>query len=163
MKKISFVAGVSLFIFFTSCNVKNDRMNNTDGTTPNTIFPKGDRTPTENFTGTAWVNRLVKQDETGTYAIGNVVFEPGARTNWHTHPAGQTLLVLDGQGWYQEKGKPARSIGKGDVVIIPSNTEHWHGAKKDSGMTHLAVTNSKDGGVKWLQSVTAEEYNSVSK
>lgn len=124
-----------------------------------TIFPKGDKAPSEYFTGTAWVNRLVRQDETGTYSIGNVVFEPGARTAWHTHPAGQTLIVLDGKGWYQEKGKPARPISKGDVVVIPSNTEHWHGAAKDSSLTHLAITNSKDGGVKWLQPVTDEEYN----
>lgn len=125
------------------------------------IFPKGEKTPQEYFTGTAWVNRLVQQDETGTYSIGNVLFEPGARTNWHTHPAGQTLIVLDGKGWYQEKGKSARSITKGDVVQIPSNTVHWHGAAKDSSMAHLAITNSKDGGVKWLQAVTEEEYNNL--
>lgn len=125
------------------------------------IFPKGDKTPSENFTGTAWASRLVQQDATGTYSVGNVVFEPGARTNWHTHPAGQTLLVLEGRGWYQEKGKPARSISKGDVVEIPANTEHWHGAAKDSSFNHLAITNRKDGGVNWLQPVTTEEYNSL--
>jgi quercetin dioxygenase-like cupin family protein len=138
-------------------------MNNTDQPIANAIFPKGERTPQEYFTGTAWINRLVQQDETGTYSIGNVVFEPGARTNWHTHPAGQILIVLDGKGWYQEKGKPARLIIKSDVVVIPSNTEHWHGASKDSSFTHLAITNSKDGGVKWLQPVTDEEYSSLSK
>ena len=136
-------------------------MNNTDNPAVNEIFPKGVRTPQEYFTGIAWVNRLVQQDETGAYSIGNVVFEAGARTNWHTHPAGQILIVLDGKGWYQEKGNPARSISKGDVVVIPSNIVHWHGAAKDSSMTHLAITNSKDGGVKWLQAVTDEEYNSV--
>lgn len=125
------------------------------------IFPKGDKAPKEYFTGTVWVNRLLQKDETGTYSIGNVVFEPGARTNWHMHPAGQTLIVLEGKGWYQEKDKPARSISKGDVVIIPSNTAHWHGAAKNSSLTHLAITNSKDGGVKWLQPVTDEEYNSI--
>jgi fermentation-respiration switch protein FrsA (DUF1100 family)/quercetin dioxygenase-like cupin family protein/alkylhydroperoxidase/carboxymuconolactone decarboxylase family protein YurZ len=135
---------------------KQSGMENRQG---NMIFPKGDKAPAEYFTGIAWVNRLVPQDETGTYSVGNVVFEPGARTAWHTHPAGQTLIVLDGKGWYQEKGKPARSIRKGDVVLIPSNTVHWHGATNDSSLTHLAITNSKDGGVKWLQPVTGEEYN----
>jgi len=129
--------------------------------TLNAVFPKGEKTPKENFTGTAWVSRLVQMDASGTYSIGNVIFEPGARTNWHLHPAGQTLLVLDGEGWHQIKGQPARAITKGDVIQIPANTEHWHGAAKESSMTHLAITNRKDGGVKWLQPVTNDEYNSV--
>ena len=140
----------------------NDKMNHKKNSTGHAIFPKGEKTPGEYFTGMAWVNRLVQQDETGTYSIGNVVFEPGARTNWHIHPAGQTLIVFDGNGWYQEKGKSARSITKGDVVVVPSNTEHWHGAAKDNTLTHLAITNSKDGGVKWLQPVADKEYNEAS-
>jgi 4-carboxymuconolactone decarboxylase len=127
------------------------------------IFPKGAKASPDYFTGTAWVNILVPKDETGTYSIGNVVFEPGCRNNWHTHAAGQISIVTDGSGWYQEKGKPAKSITKGDVVVIPSNTEHWHGASKDNSLTHLAITNSKDGGVKWLQPVTDEEYNEVNE
>jgi quercetin dioxygenase-like cupin family protein/alkylhydroperoxidase/carboxymuconolactone decarboxylase family protein YurZ len=127
------------------------------------IFPKGEKTPQANFSGTAWVSRLLQMDATGTYSIGNVIFEPGARTNWHTHPAGQTLLVLEGTGWYQEKGKPARSITKGDVVVIPPDIEHWHGAAKDSSLTHLAITNRKDGGVKWLHPVSDAAYNSIHK
>lgn len=125
------------------------------------IFPKGEKANPEYFTGTAWVKMLVPKDETGTYGIGNVVFEAGCRNNWHTHPAGQTLIVLDGKGWYQEKGLPARSISAGDVVVIPSNVKHWHAAAMDSSLTHLAITNSKDGGVNWLEPVTDEEYNNV--
>lgn len=125
------------------------------------IFPKGDKANPDYFIGTAWVKMLVPKDETGTYSIGNVVFEPGCRNNWHTHPAGQILIVLDGNGWYQEKGQPARSINAGDVVTISSNVKHWHGAAKDSSLTHLAITNSKDGGVKWLEPVTDQEYNSI--
>jgi len=128
----------------------------------NNIFPKGEKASSDYFTGTAWVNILVPKDETGTYSIGNVVFEPGCRNNWHTHPAGQTLIVLDGEGWYQEKGKEARAIKKGDVVVIPSDVVHWHGASMDKSLTHLAITNAKDGGVKWLQPVTDEEYANVS-
>jgi len=125
------------------------------------IFPKGDKVNPDYFIGTAWVKMLVPKDETGTYSIGNVVFEPGCRNNWHTHPAGQILIVLDGKGWYQEKGQPARSINSGDVIMISSNVKHWHGAAKESSLTHLAITNSKDGGVKWLEPVTDEEYNSI--
>ncbi|HUI92777.1 MAG TPA: carboxymuconolactone decarboxylase family protein [Chitinivibrionales bacterium] len=125
----------------------------------NAIFPKGEKTSSNYFTGTAWLNILVPQDETGNYAIGNVVFEPGCRNNWHKHPAGQILLVTDGKGFYQEKGKPARLITKGDTVVIPSHTEHWHGAASDSSLTHIAITNnSKQGAVEWLLPVTDEEY-----
>ncbi len=88
------------------------------------------------------MNILVPKDETGTYAVGNVVFEPGCRNNWHTHARGQILLVTNGNGYYQERGKPAKLITKGDVVVIPSNTEHWHGASKDSSLTHIVITNN---------------------
>jgi 4-carboxymuconolactone decarboxylase len=128
----------------------------------NAIFPKGDKASADYFTGTAWVNILVPKDETGNYAIGDVVFEPGCRNNWHTHPAGQILLVTEGKGYYQEKGKRARLVAKGDVVVIPSNLEHWHGATQDSSFTHIAITNiTADGAVKWLTPVTDEEYKSV--
>lgn len=128
----------------------------------NTIFPPGDKAPVDYFTGTAWVKILVPQDETGTYSIGNVVFEPGCRNNWHTHAAGQILLVTAGRGFYQERGEPARPLTKGDVVVIPSGVEHWHGAAQDSSLTHIAITNnSATGAVEWLAPVTDEEYNSV--
>jgi len=130
----------------------------------NSIFLKGEKASTNYFTGTAWVNIMVPQDETGSYAIGNVVFEPGCRNNWHTHPAGQILLVTDGNGYYQEKGKPARPLTKGDVVVIPSHVEHRHGAAHDSSLTHIVITNNtKQGAVKWLSPVTDEEYKSVQK
>ena len=126
------------------------------------IFPKGNKVSTDYFTGTAWLNVLVPQDETGSYSVGNVVFEPGCRNNWHKHPTGQILLVTDGKGYYQEKGKPARQLAKGDVVVIPSQVEHWHGAAADSGLTHIVITNnSAKGPVEWLARVTDEEYQGV--
>jgi 4-carboxymuconolactone decarboxylase len=128
----------------------------------NSIFPKGQKAPADYFTGTAWLNILVPKDETGTYAIGNVVFEPGCRNNWHTHATGQILLITDGIGFYQERGKPARPLSKGDVVVIPSGVEHWHGAANDSSLTHIVITNnSAEGPVKWLSPVTDEEYAAV--
>src|SRR3982751_3342204 len=77
------------------------------------IFPKGDRAPADYFTGTVYLQMLAQKTESNDYSIGSVTFEPGARSNWHTHPAGQTLIVINGNGLYQEKDKPIRTINKG--------------------------------------------------
>ena len=127
----------------------------------NIIFPKGEKAPADYFTGTVSVKVLVPNDSTLNCQIGNVVFEPGARNNWHTHPGGQILLATNGIGYYQEKGKPIQLLRKGDVVNILPDVEHWHGASPDSEFTHIAVnTNTQKGIVVWLQRVTDEEYNS---
>jgi quercetin dioxygenase-like cupin family protein len=103
---------------------------------------------------------FVNSDSLFNTSIGNVTFEPKARTNWHKHPGGQILLVTEGGGYYQEKGKPALRIQKGDVVKIPPGTEHWHGASPDSGLTHIAISlNTDKGEAVWLKPVTNEEYN----
>ena len=126
------------------------------------IFPKGQPLPKEWFTGNASLTPLVAKDKNNDFSAGSVSFEPTARTNWHTHPRGQVLLVIEGNGFYQEKGKPAQAIKKGDVVNIPENTEHWHGASAVSKMVHIAITNYKDDiQVSWLQPVTEEEYNNA--
>src|SRR3954470_4029869 len=108
------------------------------------IYPKGQPLPKEWFTGAAFLTPLVAKGANNEFSAGSVTFEPGARTNWHTHPKGQILLVIEGNGFYQEKGKPAQSIKKGDVVIIPEDLEHWHGASATAGMTHIAITSFKD-------------------
>lgn len=137
-------------------------METTDNTDESNIFPKGERGPADYFTGTTWVTPLVQKGGDINYTVGNVVFEPGARTNWHTHPAGQILLVTDGKGLYQEKGKLARPLKKGDVVNIPADVEHWHGAANDNRLVHVAISNYKDDlNVTWLKAVTDEEYNNV--
>ena len=124
-----------------------------------TIFEKGEKAPAEYFTGTAWIKLLLPNDPTLHTQIGNVVFEPGARNNWHTHPGGQILIVTDGVGFYQEKGKPIQVIRQGDVINIPPDVVHWHGASPDHEMTHLAInSNTQKGVVTWLQPVTDEEY-----
>jgi quercetin dioxygenase-like cupin family protein len=116
-------------------------MSTAENQASNTIFPKGDRAPTEYFTGTAWIKPLVANDTTFNSVIGNVVFEPGARNNWHNHPGGQILIVTDGTGYYQEKGKDIQILQKG---------------------THIAIsTNTQKGVVDWLQPVTDEEYYSL--
>ena len=133
-------------------------------TEQNTIFPQGDKGPADYFNGTAWVKILVPKDQTGNYSVGNVVFEPGCRNNWHTHAAGQILLVTDGKGWYQEKGQPARALAKGDVVVIPIDTVHWHGATAESSFTHIVITNnSPEGAVKWMEPVSDEDYQNVNQ
>src|SRR6266404_5855080 len=133
-------------------------MNTGESQTDNKTFPKGDKAPADYFTGTVWVQLLVPNDSTFNCQIGNVVFEPGARNNWHTHPGGQILIVTDGIGYYQEKGKPIQQLRKGDVVNILPDIEHWHGASPDSEFTHIAVnTNTQKGIVVWLQRVTDEE------
>src|SRR5205814_451481 len=130
-------------------------MNNSE--TQNTIFPKGEKAPADYFTGTAWVNILVPNDAIFHCQIGNVVFEPGARNNWHTHPAGQILIVINGTGYYQEKGKPVQLLRKGDVVTILPGVVHWHGASPNSEFTHVAVNaNTQHGIVDWLEKVTDE-------
>lgn len=135
-------------------------MNNSDS--GNAIFPKGEKASPDYFTGTVWMKNLVPADETFNTMIGNVVFEPGARNNWHTHPGGQILIAIEGTGYYQEKGKPIQLLHKGDVVKILPGVEHWHGASADSEFIHIAVnTNTQKGVVNWLERVTDEEYNSV--
>ncbi len=128
----------------------------------NEIFPKGEQLPKEWFSGNAFLTPLIAKDKNNEFSAGCVTFEPGARTVWHTHPKGQVLIVIEGEGFYQEKGKTAQSIKKGDVLNIPENTEHWHGASSLTKMIHIAITNYKDDvQVTWLQHVTDEEYDEV--
>ncbi len=130
-------------------------------TNQNTIFPKGEKAPAGNFTGTVWVKPLVDNDTIYNLTSGSVTFEPGARTNWHAHPAGQILLVTEGTGFHQIKGQPKEVIRKGDVVKCPPNVPHWHGASPGSSMTHIhIVPNTEKGIVQWMQPVSDEEYNS---
>ena len=127
----------------------------------NTIFPKGDSASADYFTGNAWVKLLVPDDRILNTVVGNVVFEPGARNNWHTHPGGQILIVTHGIGYYQEEGKHIQLLNIGDVVSILPDVKHWHGASPDSEFTHIAIsTNTQKGIVDWLERVTDEQYNS---
>ncbi|HUR96965.1 MAG TPA: cupin domain-containing protein [Pyrinomonadaceae bacterium] len=125
----------------------------------NGIFPKGDRNSAEYFTGPVFLQILAPKSAGNDYSIGSVTFEPGARSNWHTHPAGQTLIVIDGTGLYQERGGPIKTINKGETIVCDPNIEHWHGATPNGGMTHIAVTNDRgSGNVVWQKPVTDEEY-----
>lgn len=114
------------------------------------------------FIGNSYLNPLTNPKE--TVFIANVTFEPGCRNNWHIHHAksggGQLLLCVDGEGWYQEDGKKAQSLMPGDVVTIPAGVKHWHGAKKDSWFSHLAVEcPGEETSNEWLEAVTDEQYD----
>ena len=117
--------------------------------------------PADYFTGNAWINRLVK-DENIKCTIANVTFEPKARNHWHTHPVGQVLIVTEGMGYVQKKGEPIKLLLQGDVVIIDANEEHWHGATPERIFTHIAIQFIAENGedITWLTPVTDEEYNS---
>jgi quercetin dioxygenase-like cupin family protein len=92
-------------------------------------------------------------------AGASVTFEPGARTAWHTHPLGQTLIVTSGHGWVRREGGPVEEIGPGDVVWFEPGEKHWHGATRDSAMSHIAIQEELDGtAVEWLEQVSDEEY-----
>lgn len=126
------------------------------GTQANTIGPA------ERFTGKARVEPLFPADGEIEAAAAYVTFEPGARSAWHTHPAGQRLVVVSGIGLTQEWGQPIQELHPGDVVVCPAWVKHWHGAGPRTAMIHLAVTGSVDGkSVDWLEKVTDDEYNGV--
>jgi quercetin dioxygenase-like cupin family protein len=113
-----------------------------------------------NFTGRAGVTPLFGMDPSIPASGAYVTFEPGARTAWHIHPAGQRLVVIAGLGLTQEWGKPVQELRPGDVVVCPAGIKHWHGAAATSQMTHLAITGAVAGkAVQWMEAVSDVEYN----
>lgn len=125
------------------------------------IFGIGDENTAyaQYFQGQSYLNMLTMEG----VSVGNVVFEPGCRNNWHIHhKGGQILLCVGGRGWYREWGKPAVPLKPGDVVNIPSEVKHWHGAAKDSWFAHLAIEIPAGGASnEWLEPVTEEEYEKL--
>ena len=123
---------------------------------------KSNRLPVDYFTGNGWIQTLVR-DEPIACNVAKVSFEPGCRNHWHTHPAGQILIVTEGKGYIQKKGEPVQALLPGDVVTISANEEHWHGATPDSLFTHIAIQLISDGkDIMWMGPVADEEYNSFS-
>ena len=117
------------------------------------------RAPSEHFTGTVWNDPIIQAEAPARIVAARVTFEPGARTNWHIHPLGQTLYVLSGIGRFQTKGGPVHEIRPGDVIWIPPNEKHWHGGSPTNGMTHIAMQESLDGNYStWMEPVTDAEY-----
>ncbi|WP_294467679.1 cupin domain-containing protein [uncultured Anaerofustis sp.] len=127
----------------------------------NEIFERGNKNDAfkDYFVGQSYLNMLSMEG----VSIGNVTFEPGCRNNWHIHhKGGQILLVTGGRGYYQEWGKDAKELFPGDVVNIPPEVKHWHGAAKDSWFVHLAVEVPAEGASnEWLEAVSNEDYNKL--
>ncbi|KQQ63729.1 cupin [Pseudomonas sp. Leaf129] len=128
-----------------------------------TVTPAGSQPsavgPVEYFTGKVRVDAPFKGTDGARIGGATVTFEPGARTAWHTHPLGQTLIVTAGAGYVQQEGQVRQSIRPGDTVWIPPQVKHWHGATPDTGMSHIAIAEALDGNVvEWLEQVTDEDY-----
>lgn len=127
------------------------------------IFRRGSRPPMEGFdqwfTGTVRIDPLIETPEPARVMAVSVTFEPGARTAWHTHPLGQTLVITAGSGWVQRAGGQVETVQPGDVVWFQPGEKHWHGATSTSAMTHIAFQEKLDGSVvEWMELVADEEY-----
>jgi quercetin dioxygenase-like cupin family protein len=159
-RMITLIAGL---VFGTAAHLEAQSM---DMTSAITIDRNGSRPsqqgPEAWFTGRARIDPLFAATETTQTAAANVTFEPGARTAWHTHPRGQTLIVTSGLGRVQRDGGVVEEIHPGDVVWIPAGVRHWHGAAPTVGMTHIAIQEHLDGAVvEWQEHVSTEEYETA--
>jgi quercetin dioxygenase-like cupin family protein len=120
--------------------------------------------PPDNFTGTVRIDPLFDAPEPRRVSGASVTFEPGARTAWHVHPLGQTLIVTAGYGWVQSWGGPVEEIRPGDVITCPPGEKHWHGATPTTAMTHIAIQEKLNGKVvEWLEKVSDEQYQGGSR
>lgn len=161
MKKINLcVLLAALLVVSWPAYCKFKKENNMRKSPIDTIFEQGDVNPySKFFTGTTYLTRLNTPHGMFKTSLANVTFEPGARTHWHKHDGGQILLVLNGEGRYQERRKEIRILKKGDVVHIPADVEHWHGAAPQSWFVHISVEpNPEKTKTEWLSPVTDGEY-----
>ncbi len=131
-----------------------------------TIVQSGSRPSTkgqaEYFTGAVRIDPLFEAPAPARVFAATVTFEPGARTAWHTHPLGQTLIVTSGRGWVQRWGGPVEEVRPGDVVWFPPGEKHWHGATATNGMSHVAIAEKLDGKTAdWLEQVSDEQYRAA--
>ncbi|WP_138467615.1 cupin domain-containing protein [Poseidonocella sp. HB161398] len=116
--------------------------------------------PADWFTGTVRVDPMFAAEEPGRVSGAHVTFEPGARTAWHTHPAGQTIVITFGRGRVQREGGPVEEVSAGDTVWFPAGEKHWHGASAETAMSHIAIQESIDGSaVTWMEKVADADYN----
>ena len=127
---------------------------------PDPIFPKGELSPAKNHTGKIWLKELSVGDSSFDPTIAVATYDAGAKLDWHVHPGGQVLLMTEGTGYYQERGKPIQVLHKGDVIKCASGVEHWHGATPKSSFAYVAVTPTQKGKTIWLEPVSDKDYNS---
>ena len=159
-KLLNATGALLLLVILISCNGdKAQNQQSESAPTEETIFPQGELGPATNFTGNAYNYGLVSNDSTYNTLVGNVYFEKGARSNWHIHPSGQILIVLDGEGYHQLEGQPKQKMRKGDVIKCPPKVKHWHGATENSSLTQMYILPKTENGiVTWLEAVTDEQY-----
>ena len=148
MKKIILL--ILLFFVISSCH---------NPTQDNTIFLKGTKAPNVHHTGDVWLNRISEADSIFDYNIVVAAFEANAKLDWHRHPDGQQLLIIEGTGYYQERGKAVQVIKKGDVIKSLPGVEHWHASTPDTKCTYLAIYGGEP--TEWLEKLTNEEYNAI--
>lgn len=159
--KIAWAFIICVVVTACSNNQNKETMKNTKQELE-AIFPKGEAGSKDLFTGNVYPTALVDSDTIYNTVVGNVYFERGARSNWHSHPAGQILIITDGVGYHQIEGQPVEIIKKGSVVKCPPNVRHWHGASADIGLQQLyIVPNTEKGIVNWNEAVTDEVYKSI--
>ncbi|HXS58391.1 MAG TPA: cupin domain-containing protein [Hanamia sp.] len=150
MKKALYLLIISFVSLFTRVSAQDS-----------STFPKGEISNTNNHTGTVWLSELIQPDSALNLSLAQATFAPGAKLDWHIHPAGQYLLITEGIGYYQERGKPIQIVHKGDVIKCLPGVEHWHGASPNSSFAYIGVTPTQKGKTIWLKRVTDAEYNSV--
>ena len=129
--------------------------------TGDAIFPRGELSTAKNHTGNIWLKELSVGDPTFDPSIAVATYDAGAKLDWHIHPGGQVLLITEGTGYYQERGKPMQVVHKGDVIKCLPGVEHWHGASPKSTFAYLAVTPTQKGKTIWLEPVSDKDYNSL--
>ncbi|MFV0566016.1 MAG: cupin domain-containing protein [Flavobacteriaceae bacterium] len=153
MRGLKIITILLLGIIMNSCNQENKKEESA------LLFPKGEKIENDHFTGTVYLEMLAFPDSINQNVVGSVTFEPGARTNWHLHLAGQIIIAIDGEGYYQEKGSEKQTIKKGETVKCPPNIPHWHGAAENSKFIQIAIGGVEKGPVEWMETVSDEEYN----
>jgi 4-carboxymuconolactone decarboxylase len=131
------------------------------GAQQTSIFPKGELSKQIHNSGNVWLHELAAPDSILNLSLAHATFAPAAKLDWHYHPAGQYLLITEGPGYYQEKGKAIQIVNKGDVVKCMPNVEHWHGATPGSNFAYIGVTPTQKGKTVWLKPVTDDEYDKV--
>ena len=147
-------------LLFAACGSNTDTTVSKEDMT----FPFGNKLPSPTFTGEAYLQPMIQRDTVFNFpATNNITFAPGAHSTWHRH-GGMVVLVTGGVGLYQEEGKPAQILRKGDVLQIPAGVRHWHGAAPGGRFAHLAAnTNPDKPGVEWFDLLPEEEYNKLPK
>ncbi|SDM58277.1 Cupin domain protein [Catalinimonas alkaloidigena] len=123
------------------------------------LFPQGEKAANVHHTGDVWLSHVSEADQTFDYSVAQAIFAPGAKLDWHVHPAGQQLLITQGTGYYQERGQPVQIVRKGDVIKCLPGVEHWHAATPNTSFAYLGLTGNQP--TQWLEPVAEEAYRSI--